>query len=143
MRNLKWQCSSNVIINKENVRNVITPIGEIEVSEWMDEVERLAVENKEEHILEKIYKYCRKELAWLKMKEFPLPENIEELEEDESNRIIREVGNERRKYRERLERDIKEIALQYYGSRIWEITDWLDYELFNNVYMKEEKQLTM
>ena len=143
MQDLKWQSSSHTMINKENITKVITPIGEIEVSEWMDEIERLAVENNEENILEKIYKYCRKELAWLKMKEFPLPENIEELEEDESNRIIREVGNERRKYREKLERDIKEIALQYYGSRIWEITDWVDYELFNNKYMEEGKQLTM
>lgn len=143
MKKLEWQCSSNAMINKENVRNIVTPAGEIEISEWIKEVEKLAVENKEEDILDKIYKYCRTELAWLKMKEFPLPANLEELEEDESNRIIREIRNEEKRYKEKLEKDIKEMALQYYACRIWEITDWVGYELFNNFYTQGEMQLTM
>ena len=143
MQDLEWQTSSYTMIDKENITKVITPIGELEISEWMKKVEELAMENKEEDILGKIYQYCRKELAWLKMKESPLPANIKELEEYEANQVIIENEKQKKKYKDKLERDIKEIALQYYASRTWETTDWVDYELFNNNYMKESKQLTI
>lgn len=143
MQDLEWQSSSHTMIDKENTTKVITPIGELEISEWMKKVEELAIENKEEDILGKIYQYCRKELAWLKMKEFKPRRNIEELEEEEAIQIIKEMEQEKKKYKEKLEKDIKKIALQYYAARIWEITDWVDYELFKNNYIQEAKQLTM
>lgn len=143
MKNLRWQMASHVRIGEENVIRVITPSGEIEISEWIKKAEDLAKDNEEEYILEKLYEFCRKETPWLKMKEFQVRKDIDDLEEKEMKRELKRVEEEKEQYKKRLERDIKELALQYYCSRIWEDSKWVCHKLFNDFYLEGELQLQM
>lgn len=143
MKSLRWMLGEHMQIDKESIKRVVTPSGTFEESEWIEKVEDLIVKDGEEDIYNKLHEYCSKELAWLKMKEFKLKEDIEKLEEDKVKELKKDLEDKKKKYRQKLDKEIKEMALKHYASRIWEDTRWKSYSLFNNLYIKGELQLAM
>lgn len=143
MKSLRWMLCEHVQVDGINMKRVVTPSGTFVKTEWIEKVEDLIVKNGEEDIYNKLHEYCSKELAWLAMKEFTLKEDIEKLKEDKVKDLMRDLEDKKKQYRKRLDEDIKEMALRYYASRIWEDTKWKSYSLFNNLYIKGELQLEM
>lgn len=106
-----------------------TESGPIEEKEWRKKVEGLAEKYEEEEILDKLEKYCRNELPWMRKKH-----QIINQTEDPEERKSKEM---------QYEKQIREETLTMYANRLFENEAWAGKDLFDNVYLNGQYQLSM